>query len=170
MLLHSSVCGRTTPLSQMTLILSWTPATPWGILVKSSFPKALCLVRNGRCSEATMLRVSLRTKQTNLNQQGKNSIQMKQYKITHTLLAGPWGSWVCLGPGVEAGQWCERRREPSPGGNTASHSAQHEPLWSLHGPPYLDEKKTARENCLFFCDYNCCLINFLIERVTHPAS
>lgn len=55
------LCVRTTPLSQITLILSWTPATPWGIFVKSSLPRALCLMLKGRCSDATTLRVSLET-------------------------------------------------------------------------------------------------------------
>lgn len=57
----SCLCERTTPLSQITLILSWTPATPWGIFVKSSLPRALCLMLKGRCSDATTLRVSLET-------------------------------------------------------------------------------------------------------------
>lgn len=51
---------HTTPFSQMTLMRSWTPGSPWGILVKSSFPMARCLMVKGRWSDATTFRVSLR--------------------------------------------------------------------------------------------------------------
>lgn len=50
---------RTTPFSQMTLIRSWMPGSPWGIFVKSSLPIAFCLMVNGRWSDATTFRVSL---------------------------------------------------------------------------------------------------------------
>lgn len=51
---------HTTPFSQMTLMRSWIPGSPWGIFVKSSLPMALCLMVNGRWSDPTTFRVSLR--------------------------------------------------------------------------------------------------------------
>lgn len=44
----------------MMFMRSCTPLTPCGILVKSSRPIAFCLALNGRWSEATTFRVSLR--------------------------------------------------------------------------------------------------------------
>lgn len=72
---------RTTPLSQMTLMRSWTPVTPCGILVKSSLPIAFCFVVKGRWSDATMFKVSL-GKEKDMTSKGRGG-------------QGPrgWGQW-----------------------------------------------------------------------------
>jgi hypothetical protein len=62
----------TTPLSQTTLMRSCTPLTPCGIFVKSSLPIAFCFVVNGRWSDATMFRVSLR-KEKEVSREGRGS-------------------------------------------------------------------------------------------------
>lgn len=61
---------------------------------------------------------------------------------THTCPAGPWGSRACWGQYGGGVQWHGRQHEPSPGDSTVIHSALHEPLWSLHGPPYLQREQT----------------------------
>lgn len=69
----------------MTLMRSCTPGTPWGILVKSSFPMAFCLVVKGRWSDVTTFRVSLQ--------------QQKQVYVTfwsNLLFTGWMGAFLCI--------------------------------------------------------------------------
>lgn len=117
---------------------SWTPGSPWGILVKSSFPMALCLMVKGRWSDVTTLRVSLWWWWS----KGENLPRFITARWSSPLLfltfpAGSSGSWVSRGPGGEEAPWRGRRPGPSLGGSTACRSAQSEQWWFHRGPPFL---------------------------------
>jgi len=83
---------RTTPLSQMTLMRSWTPVTPWGILVKSSLPIAFCFVVKGRWSDATMFKVSL-GKEKDMTSKGRGGQGPRGWGQGKSLCLGTWQSW-----------------------------------------------------------------------------
>lgn len=141
--LADKTASHTTPFSQMTLMRSWTPGSPWGILVKSSFPMALCLMVKGRWSDVTTLRVSLWWgKQRASTEEGENlqcsvTLRWSEQLLFLTFPAGSSGSWESRDPGGEEAQWRGRRPGPSLGGSTACRSAQSEQWWFHHGPPFL---------------------------------
>ena len=83
---------HTTPLSQMTLMRSWTPVTPWGILVKSSLPIAFCFVVKGRWSDATMFKVSL-GKEKDMTSKGRGGQGPRGWGQGKSLCLGTWQSW-----------------------------------------------------------------------------
>lgn len=135
---------HTTPFSQMTLMRSWMPGSPWGIFVKSSLPMALCLMVNGRWSDPTTFRVSLRSngaryKVTFITAAVEETIKQHStsYSVFLTFPAGSSGNWEYLDPDGEEARWHGQQHGPSPDDNTACRSAQRG-LWSSRrGPPYL---------------------------------
>lgn len=62
--LQGSIFPATTPFSHTMDIRSSTPFTPFGILVKSSLPRAFCAAVNVQLSVAVICKSPLQNKQT----------------------------------------------------------------------------------------------------------
>lgn len=94
------ITGRTTPFSQMTDILSSTPLTPLGILVKSSLPRAFWHTEKVQLSVPVTLRSSLARLTENdkwMNDRWKQSVGHQASCSTPTWPAGPLGTQGCWG-------------------------------------------------------------------------
>lgn len=128
---------------------SWIPGSPWGIFVKSSLPMAFCLMVNGRWSDATAFRVSLRKRETKRRIYLRRNIRNTgRFNPLHNLFltfpASSLGNWEYWGPGAEVERSRGLRRSTSPGGSTACRSAHSGPWLSHRGPPSLWSHGTNR--------------------------